>query len=143
MKIFYYFLLFLLTSYSICCKSNDYSTHNPKAPLLVMKNCPKLTLLIQSDWKKNKSNGLYYYNNKFFPRLKTEFNTCIQRLTKGDIIDLFGKPNQDLNDGSLNYYLNLKCLDNSLGVCYYLTFIYDTENMKVIDFTEWKRRSIQ
>jgi hypothetical protein len=143
MKTFYCFWLIAITLHFIYCKSNDYIAQIPKAPVSVAYNCPKLIPFIQSDWRKHKKNGLYYYNNKFFTRLKIEFNTCVQQLTKSEVIKLFGNPSEDLNDGYLNYYLNIKCIDNSLGVCHYLTFVYDTESMKVIDFTEWKRNTME
>jgi hypothetical protein len=143
MKYFYLFWGLGTASGFLGCKSTDYIAHIAKAPTYITNSCPQLIPFVNADWKKHKKNGLYYYDDKFFMKLKKEFEPCIQHLKKSDIIDLFGTPSEDLNDGSLNYYLNLKCIDNSLGICHYLTFIYDTENMKVLTFMEWTRNRME
>jgi hypothetical protein len=140
MKYFYIFLYLGSAVGFIMCKSTIVQV--PKTPHYVAANCPQLSHFIQSNWKKHKKNGLFYYDTSFFLRLKKEFEPCIQHLTKQDIIDLFGAPSEDLQDGSLNYYLNAKCIDHSLGICQYLTFIYDTGNFKVFTFMEWTRHTM-
>lgn len=132
------FVLFFTT-----CTSSYSVVQIRKTPDYVLQNCPQLSIFIQTHWKKHKKNKLYSYDDKFLGQLKKEFEPCLQHLNKNQLIDLFGIPSEDLNDGYLNYYLNLKCVDNSLGICRYLTFIYDTANNRMITVTELTTHTMQ
>lgn len=142
MKYCYFFMCLDIAFSFLACKAQYHNTQIAKVPHYVTQNCPKLVTFIQSNWKKQK-NHLYYYDDKFLDRFKKEFEGCLQQLDKNEIVDLLGIPSEDLNDGYLNYYLNTKCVDYSLGVCHYFTVIYDTANGKVVGCTQLTRNRME
>jgi hypothetical protein len=134
-------LVFVIAFYS--CKFGDFYKTEPKTPTIVLKNCPNLSNFIRANWRVNKAGNLYKYELRFVPKLKSDFITCIQTLNKQDIIDLFGIPSEDVNDGYLNYYISDLCNSNSIGVCKFLSFIYDTKTGKIITMMEMSRQTME
>lgn len=137
-------ILLLLFGFAFnSCKLCGFYKTEPKTPAIVLKNCPDLPNFIRTNWKINKAGNLHKYELSFIAQMKGDFSTCIQMLTKQDVIDLFGVPNEDLNDGYLNYYLNDLCISNSTGVCKYLSFIYDTKTGKTLTLMEMSKLTIE
>ena len=125
------------------CKLGKFHKTEPKTPAVVLKNCPDLTNYVRTNWRTNKVGNLHKCELHFIAQLNSEFRTCLQMLTKQDIIDLFGTPNEDLNDGYLNYYLNDLCLSNRVGVCKYLSFIFDTKTGRYLTLMEMSKQTIE
>lgn len=124
------FLGWGIAFYFMACKLS----RKTQASSPVTTRCPQLVSFIESNWRIQPQKGFYSCDTHFLIQLKKRFDPCIPYLTKKDIIDLFGTPSEDLNDGSLNYYLDRNCREHIMGACHYLSFVYDTESNKVITF---------
>ena len=138
--------IILLLVFSIVfnsCKSGNFYKSEPKTPDIVLKNCPDLLNFISTEWRINKAGNLHRYNKTFIPKLQNDYGTCLRLLSKQDIIDLFGIPNQHF-DGYLNYYLEGGiCNTNLSGTCKLLSFNYDTKTGKFITPMEMSNHTME
>ena len=91
---------------------------------------PKIVNQVNTSWLKHGTYNCHYYNS-FIQTFPEKFGECVKRVTKPDIIDLLGEPNEDVNQ-TLKYYTSRNCQKNMLNYGL-LSFTYDKDSN--VDFT--------
>lgn len=99
------------------------STMRQQRPIIPAKelpeNCQNLHRFLSNNWLKHRINRCH--KNIFdVYRFCFEYKECILKLTKNEVIKLFGEPDEITDYGNFRYILDNDCSDKSLLNYYYL-----------------------